>query len=152
MKKGTSSKPLRKKDIRPSFNFLRGKSMSNRSPGLNRIIKKEFGQIILREVEFPNHALVTITRVETAPNLSVAKVFISVFPEKLAPLVLRILEAQIYFLQQKLNKKLEMRPVPRLIFCQEKETFLAGKIEELLEQVKEKPTLKKPRKNGKMGQ
>ena len=136
-------KPLKKKDTRPSFNFLRGKSMTNRSPGFNQIIKKEFGQILLREVEFPNQVLATITRVETAPNLSIAKVFISVFPEKMAPSVLRILKAQIYFLQQKLNKKLEMRPVPRLIFCQEKETRVAGRVEELLEQVKDKPVEKR---------
>ena len=116
--------------------------MSNRLPRLNQIIKKEFGQILLREAEFPNHALVTITRVETAPNLSIARVFISVFPEKLAPSVLKILEAQIYFLQQKLNRKLEMRPVPRLIFRWEKETLVAGRVEELLAKTKEDPVEK----------
>ncbi|MBI4359232.1 MAG: ribosome-binding factor A [Candidatus Nealsonbacteria bacterium] len=120
--------------------------MSNRLPRLNQIIQVEFGQILLREVEFPEGALVTITRVETAPNLSVAKVFISVFPEKRTPIVFKVLGAQIYFLQQKLNQKLEMRPIPRLIFCPEKETSAAGRVEELLEQVKGAPVEKK-RKN-----
>lgn len=110
--------------------------MSYRISKINQLLKEELGKIILRELEFPVGVLATITRVETAPNLSIAKVFISVFPEKLAPSILRILKVQIYFLQQRLNRKLEMRPVPRLIFCQEKETLVAGRVEELLEEVK----------------
>ncbi|MDP3093909.1 MAG: 30S ribosome-binding factor RbfA [bacterium] len=126
--------------------------MTKRILRLNELIKKELGQIILREIEFPSNVLATITRVETASNLSVARVFLSVFPESFFVQAAKILNSQIYFLQQELNEKLRMRPVPRLIFSQEKETIKAGRIEELLEQVKEKPMLKKPRKSGKMNQ
>ena len=111
--------------------------MSRRILRLNELIKEELGQIILREVEFPKGILVTITRVETASNLISAKVFLSVFPEKFMGQTLKILNLQIYFLQQKLNQKLQMRPVPRLVFSQERETVQAGRIEELLEKTKE---------------
>lgn len=120
--------------------------MSIRSQRLNELIKEEIGKILLKEVEFPEGSLVTITRVETAVDLFSARVFVSVFPESFAPPVLRQLAAQIYFLQQKLNRKLLMRPVPRLTFYQEKETGQAGRIEELLEEVKEEPVEKKKKK------
>jgi ribosome-binding factor A len=111
--------------------------MTKRILRLNELIKKELGQIILKEVEFPKGILATITRVETTSDLISAKVFLSVFPEKFMAQTLKTLNFQIYFLQQELNHKLQMRPVPRLIFCQEKETVQAGRIEELLEKTKE---------------
>lgn len=120
--------------------------MSFRHLRLNELIKVELGKFFLREAEFPVGALVTITRVQTAPDLLTAKVFISVFPEKLNPVVLGFLTRQIYFWQQKLNRQLSIRPVPRLIFCPEKEVVVASRVEELLEQVKEGPVEKKEKK------
>jgi ribosome-binding factor A len=59
-------------------------------------------------------------------------------PETQIRRVLRVLETQVYGLQQKLNKRLKMRPSPRIRFCQEKETSQAGKIEEVLEGLKKR--------------
>jgi len=120
--------------------------MFTRSQRINELIKEEIGQIFLREVEFPEGSLVTVTRVETAQDLSSARVFISVFPENFSPSVLRQLTSRIYFLQQKLNRQLLIRPVPRLVFCSEKTTGQAGRIEELLEQAKERSVEKKRKK------
>jgi len=112
--------------------------MSTRLLRLNKLVKEELGKIILREVEFPIGVIVTITRVETSSDLNSARVYIGIFPEKFAQDSLRTLNRQIYFIQQKLNKKLNMRPVPRIVFRHEKETISAGKIDELLEKLVEK--------------
>ena len=110
--------------------------MSKRIQRINQLIKKELSQIILREIEFPQDVLVTITRVETSPNLIESNVWISVLPEEKLKRILEILNKNIYFLQQKLNKRLKMRPIPRIRFLEEKKTAEAGKIEELLEELK----------------
>lgn len=110
--------------------------MTKRLQRVNQLIKKELSQIILREIEFPAGVLVTITRVESAANLIQAKVFISVIPEEKILEVLRILNYQIYQLQQKINKRLKMRPVPQIKFLSEKKTSEAGRIEEILEKLK----------------
>lgn len=110
--------------------------MSKRIQRLNELIKKELGQILLRDFELGETALVTLTRVDTAPDLTSARVYVSVFPEKLSKPILKSLISGIYFWQQKINERLQMRPVPRLFFCQEKETIQAGKIDELLEKTK----------------
>jgi len=106
---------------------------------VNQLIKKELAQIILREINFPKDLLVTVTRVETSANLIQAKIYISVLPINKNSQVLEILNHQIYDIQQKLNKRLKMRPIPRIIFVQEKKTQEAGRIEELLEKIHKTP-------------
>ncbi len=110
--------------------------MSKRIPRINQLIKKELGELILREIDFPKDVLVTITRVETDPNLKESKIFISVFPENNKQEILAILRREIYFLQQKINQRLKMRFLPRLVFFLEKKTAEAGEIEEILEKLK----------------
>jgi len=99
------------------------------------LIKKELNRIILREVDFPKNVLVTITRVETSSNLIQSKIYISAIPESQNPQVLEILNGQIYDIQQALNKRLKMRPIPKIIFMEEKKTQEAGRVEELLEKI-----------------
>lgn len=106
--------------------------MRKRIPRVNQLIKKELSQIILREIDFPKDVLVTVTQVETSADLNIAKVFISVLPEDKTPLILENLNKQIYFLQQELNHRLKMRPIPRITFKEEKKILEASRIEEVL--------------------
>jgi len=112
--------------------------MTKRVLRVNQLIQRELSQIILREVEFPSGILVTITRVETSPDLKETKVFISSIPDDQTPKILEILNKLIYQLQQGLNKRLNMKPVPRIRFVKEAKTKEAGRIEELLEQIKKR--------------
>lgn len=109
--------------------------MKQRLARVNQLIKKELSQIILREVDFPEGVLATITRVETSANLIESKIYLSAMPASEISDVLGILNRQIYFLQQKLNKRLKMRPLPKITFIREKKTAEAGRIEELLEEI-----------------
>lgn len=110
--------------------------MSNRLPRVNQLIKEELSQIILREVEFPSGVLVTLTRVETSSNLNESRVYISCIPETEQEKVMSILNSQVWRLQQLLNKRLRIRPIPKIIFSKEKETVEASKIEQVLEGLK----------------
>lgn len=114
--------------------------MNNRVLRVNELIKEELGKIILQEIEFPKDFLITITRVETASNLKKAFAYISVIEtkEEDEKKIFNILEKNIYRVQKELNKKLNMRPVPKIIFKQEKETKKAAIIEGLLEKIKKK--------------
>jgi len=103
---------------------------------LNELIKEELGKILLREGNFPKGIFVTITRVETSPNLSEAKVWISVLPEDQAEKIVKTLNKRIYFFQQKINKILRMKIVPKIRFLVETKTKQAARIEELLEKIK----------------
>lgn len=110
--------------------------MFQRSQRVNELLRKEIGEIFLREIDFPEGVLATITRVETSSNLIQAKVYISVLPENQNQKVLETLNKLIFTVQQKLNRNLRMRPVPRIIFCLEDRIKEADRVEELLEGLK----------------
>ncbi len=111
--------------------------MANRRiPRVNQLIIEELSQIIKREIDFPPNVLVTLTRVDTSPDLEEARVFVSALPEKEEKTVLTILAKCVYMLQQLLNHRLRMRPIPRIFFVPETETVQAAKIEEVLERLK----------------
>ncbi len=57
-------------------------------------------------------------------------------PEESEKKVFDLLNKNIYDIQQKLNKRLNMRPVPRIQFKKEEQTKEAAKIEEILEDIK----------------
>lgn len=110
--------------------------MSKRIQRLNKLIKEELGKTLLREGNFPKEIFVTITRVETLSNLSEAKVWVSVLPEDQAEKIVKILSKRVYFLQQKINRTLRMKFVPKIRFLVETKTKQAARVEELLENLK----------------
>ena len=112
--------------------------MADRVPQVNNLVKQELSKIIFREVEFPKDVLVTLTRVETTANIIESRVYISVMPEEKTEEVFLILKKRIYSIQKSLDRKLRMRPIPKIIFIPEKETIKAGKVEEILEGLKKK--------------
>jgi len=110
--------------------------MAKRILRVNALIRRELSQLLLKEIEFPQDVLVTITRVKASSNLIESNVWVSVLPEGKSKRILEILNKNIYFLQQKLNKRLKMRPIPRIKFLEERKTIEAAKIEEVLERLK----------------
>jgi len=58
-------------------------------------------------------------------------------PDKQIDKVFEILNRRIYDIQQVLNRRLNMRPIPRIEFKKESKTQQAAQVEELLEGLKE---------------
>lgn len=112
-------------------------AISQRIKKVNEVIKRELGRVILKEVDFPKNILVTLTEVETTKDLRECKVFVSVLPEKETINVLKSLKKEIYHLQQILNQRLAMRPVPKIKFFQEKRLKEAQRIEKILDEIKD---------------
>ncbi len=110
--------------------------MIDRIRRVNDLIQEELGKIFLKEIDLSRDILVTITRVDTAPNLSTTKVFISVLPDGQSERVFKILNRIVYHIQQLLNKSLNMRPIPKIIFCKEDKTSQAARVEDVLNQLK----------------
>lgn len=110
--------------------------VSQRIEKVNELIKRELSKIILEEINLPKGVLLTIIKVETAKNLSLSKVYISVIPKEKTKEVFVMLKNSIYNLQQLLNKRLRMRPIPRIKFSEEKQVQKIEKIEEILDSIK----------------
>lgn len=109
--------------------------MTERILKVNEVIRAELAQIILKEMEFPQGFLVTLTRVETSKDLRLAKAFISIMPnpdETIKKQIWLALEKEIGEIQHQLNKRLNMRPMPKIRLVEETKTAQAARIEELL--------------------
>ena len=111
--------------------------MSFRLQKVNQLIKKELSRIILRQADFPEKVLVTLTRVDASPDLKQAKVYVSVIPEEKSRQVMEHLSQSIYPIQQKLNQRLKMRVIPKIRFVKEEKTAEAGRVEEILEKIRQ---------------
>lgn len=105
---------------------------------VNILIQEVLGEIFQKECHFPDNSLVTILAVETSSDLLYSTIIISVFPIIQEKDVLRYLRDDIFRIQQALNKKLAMRPVPKIRFEPDRTEFEAEKIERLLGEIKEK--------------
>jgi len=68
----------------------------------------------MKEASLPTDALVTISRVETTPNLATATVWLYVNPLDRSEEILKSLTGQLYDLQGALNRALDLRPLPRI--------------------------------------
>jgi ribosome-binding factor A len=109
--------------------------MIERAKQVNSLIKSELAKILLEDVDFPDGILVTLTRVETTSNLIEAKAFISVIPSEKAAVILKILSKIVYGLQKRINKRLRIRPVPKIVFVKEGLSEEAANIERLLGEI-----------------
>lgn len=110
--------------------------MSRRIQKVNSLIKEELGKIIFNTLEFDKN-LVTLTEVNTSSDLQHATVKISIYPSDNTKQVLEKLKRNIYSLQQQLNKKLYIRPVPKIRFELDKHGKKVDQINQALDKIRE---------------
>jgi ribosome-binding factor A len=109
--------------------------MSTRIYRINELIKKNINDIILRDLSLKDGVFITISKVDTSPDLRYTHVFISVFPEKEIPYAFKALKNEIFKIQGKLNKKLHMKPLPKIDFRNDDTELRAEKIEKLFKEI-----------------
>ncbi len=83
---------------------------------VNELIRRELGEIIMREFEAPENSLVTIVGVDTSADLSSTKVSVSIFPIDQANKAFGSLRKRVGFFQKLLNRRLKMKMIPRINF------------------------------------
>lgn len=109
--------------------------MPQRIQRVNELIKQQISQLLLKEIDFGD-ILVTVTDVNTSADLGQAKVKIIILPNEKSGEVLKIIKRKIFYLQQILNKKLNLKAVPKIIFEIDRTEEKAQRIEELLNKIK----------------
>jgi ribosome-binding factor A len=107
-----------------------------RTDRLNEQLRQEISLLVRDEVRDPRVGMVTITAVETSPELDHAKVYITTLgddQEKQAALT--GLQSASPFIRSQLSRRLHIRRVPELHFQVDRVLEEAGRIEALLRQV-----------------
>lgn len=86
---------------------------------MNELVKRELSDLILKDLKDPRiKGLITVTKVEIAPDLKTAKIFISIFGvnEEDKKKAFIGLNNSSSFLKYKLMKNLELKYTPELFF------------------------------------
>jgi ribosome-binding factor A len=108
---------------------------STRQKKVSRLIQKELADIFLkRGNEFAHGKLVSITRVRISPDLSFAKVYISIFPTNEQDEVLKSIQDHSSKIRFDLGQKVrsQLRIVPEIQFNIDDSLDYIDKIDKLL--------------------
>lgn len=89
--------------------------MTARTDRIDTLLRQEIGAILTRDVQDPRIGFVTITDVETAPDLSTARVWVSIIgqPDERAK-TMRALERAMPFVRHELGSRIRLRRIPEL--------------------------------------
>ncbi len=111
--------------------------MTRRTERLNDLIREEISKLLQREVKDPRlDCFLTITRVNTSPDLRFAKVFVSIMgSDEEKKEALKGLASASGFLQRKLMGRLSIRRMPQLSFYKDDSIEQAAHILHLMQEV-----------------
>ncbi len=110
--------------------------MEHRVKKVESLIRQILAQMLAEEFIPPAGTILSLTKVSASGNLQEAKVYISVLPDQERENVVSVLKKRARFFQSMLNRKLRMRPVPKIIFVGDKQPLQAQEVETILEQLK----------------
>lgn len=103
---------------------------------VNELIREELGTILSSETHLKQGVFITITFVRTTPDLKTAHVGISVFPENEGGYGFASINTCLYKLQGILNRRLSLRPLPRIVFEKDETEHRAQRVEDALQTIR----------------
>ena len=106
---------------------------SNRINRINEEIQKSLAAA-LRSVKDPRvaDALISITRVETTPDLRYTKVYVSILQEDKAADAMKGLKSAAGFLRRQLGSDVRLRCVPEIVWALDDSIVYGAKLLELI--------------------
>jgi ribosome-binding factor A len=113
--------------------------MSDRMRRVNESVRQVLSEA-LPELKDPRIGFVTVTGVETSPDLSYAKVFVSVFgPAKKREATMEALAAAHGVLQARLARELRMKRTPQLTFAYDRSVEEGARMSKLIDELVNEP-------------
>jgi ribosome-binding factor A len=111
-----------------------GNMPTERMRRVNEVVREVVSSAIASELEDPRIGFVTVTAVETNPDLRTAKVFVSVLgSDEEQERTLAGLRASHGILQASIGRELRMKRTPTLTFHYDDTAEKAARLEELLD-------------------
>jgi len=106
---------------------------TTRQQKVNSLLQKDLAEILLREVIVPN-TMISVTRVSVTPDMSIARVNLSVFATKDKTAVLKQIQAKKSEIRYLLGERIknQLRVVPNLQFFLDDSLDRIERIDELL--------------------
>ncbi|MFY9362197.1 MAG: 30S ribosome-binding factor RbfA [Dysgonamonadaceae bacterium] len=106
----------------------------NRDQKINRLIQKELSQLFLEETRKTRGIIISVTHVRVSPDLSVAHIYLSIFPPEKAEELLKNIMENVKSIRYDLGTRIgkQLRIVPDLVFHLDDSLDYIEKIDKLL--------------------
>ncbi len=111
-------------------------NMSVKTERIASNIVKELSYILTFEIKDKDIKFVTVTDCKLAPDLSYAKIYITVFETDKIDSTLKALKDARGFIKNELVKRVNMHHVPELEFVYDESIEYGKKIEDIIENIK----------------
>ena len=112
---------------------------------LSSLVHRRLSEVLIFESNDPRFSNVTISRVEASGNLTLAKIFVSIFPPDKNNELIKSLNNASGFFSRQLGQVLNTRNTPQLIFKYDSGFDHSDEIETLLKGVLPEDSNKQPK-------
>jgi ribosome-binding factor A len=107
---------------------------SNRQKKFGKLLQKELSEVFQRDILLEGAPMLTVTVVRASPDLRMARIFISVFPDDKGPAVVAEVTAKYKEVRHTLSQRIktQVRYMPELQFFLDDTMLEVEKMEDLL--------------------
>lgn len=107
---------------------------TTRQNKISRLIQKELSEIFLLQTKSMNGVLVSVSAVRISPDMSIARVYISVFPSERSQEIVKNINDNMKSIRYELGTRVrhQLRIIPELKFFVDDSLDYAERIDELL--------------------
>lgn len=107
---------------------------TTRQNKISRLIQKELSEIFLLQTKSMNGVLVTVSAVRISPDMSIARVYLSVFPSERSQEIVKNINDNMKSIRYELGTRVrhQLRIIPELKFFVDDSLDYAERIDELL--------------------
>jgi ribosome-binding factor A len=109
---------------------------TTRQSKIGRLLQKELGEVFLRETKKMHGVLISVSAVRVTPDLSIAKVYLSIFPSQKADELLENIRANAKTIRHEVAQivRYQLRKMPELVFYIDDSLDYIEKIDSLLKE------------------
>lgn len=107
---------------------------TTRQNKISRLIQKELSEIFLLQTKSMNGVLVSVSAVRISPDMSIARVYLSVFPSESSQEIVKNINDNMKSIRYELGTRVrhQLRIIPELKFFVDDSLDYAERIDELL--------------------
>ena len=110
---------------------------TTRQNKISRLIQKELSEIFLLQTKSMNGVLVSVSAVRITPDMSIARVYLSVFPSERSQEIVKNINDNMKSIRYELGTRVrhQLRIIPELKFFVDDSLDYAERIDELLKKL-----------------
>jgi len=101
---------------------------------IERLLQKELGELFRKQTAMTRGTLISVSTVHVSPDLSVAKIFVSIFPSEKGKELLEAIEKNKRTIRYDLGQivRTQLRRIPELVFYLDDSLDYVDNIDKLL--------------------